>query len=482
MELKCMIGIYVRLSVENSGSQDKESVIKNQIADCKKFIEENEIPQDIKIYSDNGYSGRNFNRPEFQRLVCDIEAGTIDTVVVKDLSRLGRNVVEVGYYLEQYFPSKKVRFVAINDKVDTAIKALDSHMQLQIVLKNMVHEMYTIQTSKKIKSVKQQQAKNGQFIGSTAPYGYEKTKDNPHKLQIDHGVSETVRMIFEWFADGMSVYTICKTLNSKNIATPTQYRKMKNPNNRNRVSLSWQQKTVKQILSSKVYLGHIVQQQKTVYDIVENMHEPIVSEVLFAKVKARLQEIAQKNEHISWRDNATKVDALKGKIECATCKKKFRLQKSGKYLCGTNRECIGNYCTNKTTISEEMVYAMLRQWLLLYQPQLLLQEKEASSEKIKKEIDEIRFDMKSEEKKRKQQFELYAKNEITKKEYLQFKTKSDIILQEKTDKINILNSEENHLNCKTVEELLTKGTVISCISHICCAKNCRLYFRLILKK
>lgn len=476
-----MIGIYARLSVKNSGQSEAESVIENQIADCKSYMNETGELQKSVIYCDDGFSGRNFNRPAVQQLVCDIEAGIIDTVVVKDLSRLGRNVVEVGYYLEQYFPSKKVRFIAINDRIDTAKQEIATHTNLQVVLKNMVNELYAVQTSQKIKSVKAEQVKKGQFIGSIAPYGYEKAKDNPHQLEIDRAVYENVCMIFEWFAEGMSVYAICKTLNERKVATPTQYRKMKNPNNQNRVSVSWQQKTVKQLLSSKVYLGHIAQQQKTPYYIVENTHEAIVSEAVFAKVEARLQAIAERNPHISWRDNAKKVELLKGKIRCGVCNKKFRLQKSGRYHCGTNRECMGVYCTNRTTLKEEMIYAMLEQWLLLYQPQLLLQEKEETLQLLQKEIDDIYMLVQSEEKKRKQQFEVYAKQEMSKETYLQFKMKSDTILQESESQVEQLLDRQRNLLSKHEGERPTKETLATYIKCVECKAKYQMILHIQLK-
>ncbi len=482
-----MVGIYARLSVKNSSDTENESAIENQIEICKQHIKENRDLYLAEVYVDNGFSGRNFNRPAFQKMLYDISIGKITSVLVKDLSRFGRNVVEVGYYLEQYFPSNNIRFISINDNIDTAQKKEASTLELQVVLKNMLHELYTIDASKKIKYVKRQQASNGKFIGSTPPYGYKKTKDDHHTLQIDHETAHIVCTIFEWFVNGMSVYKICKTLNERNVKTPTQYRKMKNPKNKNNVSMAWQPKTVKQILSSEVYIGTLTQcrtshkRNKCDGIVIKHTHTPIICETTFSKAQQRLQEIFIQNEHISWKEKTNRIDPLQGKIQCGTCQKSYRLQKSGNYICGTNRAYIGNYCTNQTKIAETTLHSILSQWISLYfstlhETPLHQLQTERILQNIKKKIEEIDTQIKSEEALRKQRFESYAKNCITKEMYLAFKKKSDALL-EKNQNHHAQLLHEQALHSKSLgtenrdETILKKEWIYSLVGRVICNEN-----------
>ncbi|MFI3175110.1 MAG: recombinase family protein [Bacillota bacterium] len=469
--------IYARLSVENSKDTKEKDIIENQIKECKYHIAEKNDLHLVRVYRDDGYSGRNFDRPAFLQLLRDIEQGKVDCIVVKDLSRLGRNVVAVGYYLEQYFPEKKVRFIAVNDKIDT--QKIPTHLELQVVLKSMVHEIYAIETSKKIKLAKQQEAKNGKFIGSIAPYGYEKDTDNPKQLRIDRETANIVTMIFDWFVSGKSVYAICKMLNEREIPTPTQYRKMKNPKNNNRVSMSWQQKTVKEMLSSEVYLGHLVQNKSSRKKncraeapplIVKHTHSPIVSERVFALAKERLSAIALENQHVSFAEKRKIYDPLQGKIECGTCRKNFRLQKSGKYVCKTNREYMGAYCTNETNLPEAVIHSILEKWFANCGTVLLLRKKERELQGIKKDVRVLQSAIKSEENKRKQQFEVYAKNEITKEAYLSFRKNSDVLLQKLKERLHVLFREEESIFAVGIK----KEELYACVWRIVCKENFKI--------
>ncbi len=186
---------YVRLSVE--ADKKHESSIENQILILNNYIEDKPEFRVQEIYIDNGISGSTFHRPAFQKLLADIEAGLIDCVMVKDLSRLGRNSIDTGYYIEQYFRTYNIRFIAVTDQFDTA-DPVNLHSGIMLPLKNMVNEAYALDISKKIKAQAHQAMKDGDFIGARAPYGYRKDPNNCHKLLVDEDTAPVVQQIFQW--------------------------------------------------------------------------------------------------------------------------------------------------------------------------------------------------------------------------------------------------------------------------------------------
>ena len=203
---------YIRLSVEDSNH--KGNSIENQRLILDDYIARNFNMKLAETYIDNGATGRNFDRPNFQRMLSDIESGKIDCVIVKDLSRLGRNAIDTGFYIEKYFASKNIRFIAVTDDFDTANTETNG---LLMPLKNIINEAYSIDIGKKIKSQARQAMKNGEYIAARPRYGYFKDENDCHKLVIDTEAAPIVKQVFEWFADGMSLNEICLQLNQRNI-------------------------------------------------------------------------------------------------------------------------------------------------------------------------------------------------------------------------------------------------------------------------
>jgi DNA invertase Pin-like site-specific DNA recombinase len=194
------VGAYVRLSVE-----DRKKIgdsIENQQAIIWAYIEDHTDLELADTYIDNGVTGLTMERPEFQRMLADLESGRINACVTKDLSRLGRSAIDTGYYIEKYFPTHNIRYIAINDNYDSADPNSGGIM---VSLKNMVNEHYALETGRKIRATKQMQIRNGCFVGNHAPYGYLKYPNDKHKLVIDPYASGVVRRIFEMFADGHGV-------------------------------------------------------------------------------------------------------------------------------------------------------------------------------------------------------------------------------------------------------------------------------------
>ena len=257
------IGVYLRLSREDEKEDcNKQSEsIENQLKLLKNFVR----TQGWKIkkkYKDDGYSGTNFDRPGFQEMISDIENKEINMVITKDLSRLGRDYIDTGYYIEKYFPSKGVRYIAITDNVDT----FDSNNTNNDItpFKAVFNDMYARDTSKKVRTVLMTKAINGESIKSFQPYGYMKDPKNKNKVLVDRNVSDIVVKIFEMYKDGKTKKQICDYLNDNNIITPLKYKEettnYKNPNKRCYI---WSSCMITKILRDRIYVGDLVQHKNT---------------------------------------------------------------------------------------------------------------------------------------------------------------------------------------------------------------------------
>ena len=204
---------YVRLSVEDSGKPGADT-IEGQKNLLLRFIEDDPTLTLYRLFCDNGRTGTDFDRPQFEKMMEEVRKGHIDCIVVKDLSRFGRNYKETGNYLERIFPFLGVRFIAVNDGFDTltARRGADGYL---VPLKNLINEVYSKDISRKSGSALAAKQKNGDFIGAWAPYGYRKQPDNPHKLEPDEATAPVVRQIFRWRAEGVSVTQIARRLNDE---------------------------------------------------------------------------------------------------------------------------------------------------------------------------------------------------------------------------------------------------------------------------
>ena len=318
------VGIYIRLSKEDEEKEkysESESV-QNQRTLLMQYIKENKF-NFVAEYVDDGVSGTSFDRPAFNKMIDDIEQGKINMVITKDLSRLGRNYVQSGYYTETYFPEHNVRYIAILDNIDTALDSANNDIA---PFKSILNEMYAKDASKKINSVLQSKRNNGEYLG-TAPYGYKKDPENKYHLVIDEEAAEVVRTVFRMFLEGYGTMQIADYLSEQKIPIPSDY----NKRNRGTKSISyglWPQSTVRFILSNEVYTGTVVQgkrkkisfKSKKFVDVPEedwirvpNMHEAIVSKEDFERAKKILE--ATKGSRIVENDYL-----FKGLLQCFDCK------------------------------------------------------------------------------------------------------------------------------------------------------------------
>ena len=318
------VGIYIRLSREDEEKekyQESES-IGNQRTLLMQYITQNKL-NFIAEYVDDGISGTSFDRPGFNRMIADIEAGKINMVITKDLSRLGRNYVQSGLYIENYFPEHEVRFVAILDNIDTAYDNSNNDIA---PFKSILNEMYAKDTSKKINSVLQSKRNLGEYLG-TAPYGYKKDPENKYHLIVDEEAANVVKLIYEKYLEGFGTMQIADYLTKKKIPIPSDYNKRKK--GANGISYGyWQQSTVRFILSNEIYTGTVIQGKRKKVSFkskkfinlpeedwvkVENMHEAIISKEDFERAKNVI--LSTKGTRIVQNDYL-----FKGLLRCGECK------------------------------------------------------------------------------------------------------------------------------------------------------------------
>ena len=331
------VALYIRLSVEDN--KKRGCSVENQKLVLNDFLVDKPDFVVYDTYIDNGATGTNFHRPGFQQMLSDIEAGHIDCVIVKDLSRLGRNSIDTGYYIEQYFHTHNVRFIAVTDQFDTADPG-SLHSGIMLPLKNMINEAYALDIGRKIKAQARQAMKDGDYIGARAPYGYRKDPDNCHKLLIDEDTAPVVRQIFEWAHGHVALNRIVRNLNEMGITAPSHYKKSTGEITSPGLigSGKWQTRTVMKILESEVYTGDLVQGKTKIVDhqqvkagednliIAKSTHEPIISYELFTAVQEYRKQICEESRAVPKRPYTPNI--FKGKVFCADCGRSLHRQRA----------------------------------------------------------------------------------------------------------------------------------------------------------
>lgn len=334
-EIKYLTAAYVRLSVEDSGKKGADTIDGQRKMLCD-FISRHADMELAGVWCDNGETGTNFSRPQFEAMMEKVKRGEINCIVVKDLSRFGRNYKETGNYLERIFPFLGVRFVAVNDNFDTLTAERNENGYI-VPLKNIINEAYSKDISKKIVSALSSKQKRGDFIGAWAPYGYSKDPNDPHHLIINEETAPVVRQIFAWRVEGVSVVQIARRLNDAGIPSPSSYLyETGQVKTEKYKDVPWHNQVLKNLLSHPVYLGHMVQGrkrqsfydgQKQVYTpesewaVVPNTHEPIIDQHTFDAV----QKLARERRE-EYHSRLGKFDGMgqsenifKGLVFCADC-------------------------------------------------------------------------------------------------------------------------------------------------------------------
>lgn len=332
LQLNRKVGNYYRLSKDDEKAGESLS-IENQRLILQKYVAEQGWEL-VDEYIDDGYSGTNFDRPEVQRLLEDAKNGRIDIIIVKDLSRFGRNYIQVGQYVDYIFPLYNIRFIAISDNVDTA-DTNSSGMDMMPIM-NVFNEWHSANTSKKIRAVIEANARAGKYRTTFAPYGYIKGTDEKRLPVVDEPAAKNVRRIFEMRASGISPKKISEAFNEEGILIPTDYRCQRDGTTTKKQTCHlWQTDIVKQILHNPTYLGHLVQCRSTTVSyknkkhvnrdeseqvIIRNTHEAIVSQELWDKCREVEASVSQGK-----RNKAGVTQPLSGLMYCADCGGKMRL-------------------------------------------------------------------------------------------------------------------------------------------------------------
>ena len=355
--------IYARLSREDNLSNSDS--IENQIALLERYIDARPYLQLADIFADNGFTGTDFERPEWQRLMEAVQQRKINCIIVKDLSRLGRNYIETGEFLEKICPFFGIRFIAVNDNFDT--DTAEANGQLSVSLSNIINDYYAKDISRKVTSALRSKMEKGEYIGSWEKYGYVKSPENKNQLIVNPETAPVVRMIYQWRSEGMSYMGINKRLNDMGIPSPGQYkadRGIVTNNNQKPRKILWNKHMVTDILKDITYLGHLAQRKTTQclyagipfsrteeqdWIQVENTHEAIIEPELFEKVqeinkKAAAAQKANRGKY----DHLPKAKNIYGKkFTCADCGSVMKLVRS----ISTNKDKV--YFTFKCPTHEE---------------------------------------------------------------------------------------------------------------------------------
>ncbi len=454
--------LYIRLSKDDGKKTESESVT-SQKEILKEYLKLHPDIEPYDYYVDDGWSGTNFDRPGFKRMMDDIFSGKVDCVIVKDLSRFGRNHVDMGYYTDNVFVRRQIRFIAINNGVDTASKNMNAATQcISVGVTNVLNESVAATTSVNVRGTLNVRRTNGKFIGSFASYGYMKDPDDHHKLLIDEEAASVVRMIFDKFLSGMSIIGITKELNDAGIPNPSTYKKLKGYNYKHPAGKindgMWPESSVRRVLKNEMYVGDMIQGKNTTISykikqcvsvpkdewfIVRDTHEPIIDRESFEKAQSLF------NRNIRKSPDKKEVDLFSGLVRCADCMRAMS-KKSNKhpygeyhyYRCTTARKIKKGACTNHTIRIdkiEEAVLVFLQKMVEVATEYDELIKKINSDSRRKNNSSVLTNAIESKnlerEKYQKAILELYPdwKNgDISKREYMELK--SD--LQEKIDKID----------------------------------------------
>ncbi len=336
--------IYARLSVEDNGKGSDS--LEAQIQYLKSFLEDKPQLELFGIFTDNGFSGTNYERPEFQRIMDLVKAGKIHCIIVKDLSRLGRNYIDTGNFLQKICPLMNLRLIAVNDRYDTAFAGSNEEMSMSVL--NIANDMYAKDISRKICSSLQGKMERGEYIGNYAPYGYEKDPENKNHLIPDPLTAPVVRRIYELRAGGMGIMRIAAILNEAGIPSPGRYRYENGiitNNNKKGKELLWNRHVLMDLLKNVVYIGHLAQARsrealhqgvpfhwtkEEEWVVCQNTHEAVIHKELYAAV----QEINQR-QTTAHKENSGKYDYLPKAVNlygkrliCADCGASMKLIRS----------------------------------------------------------------------------------------------------------------------------------------------------------
>ena len=447
--------IYARLSVENSGKDDDGNSLQNQIAVCEDYLDGCPHLRLTEVYSDNGKTGTVFDRPAWNRLMDDVRTGKIQCIVVRDLSRFGRDYVETGSYLEKIFPALGTRFISVKENFDnfTCGNAMES---LSVSLQNLVNAMYSRDISKKVSTALRAQMETGKFRNRNLPYGYLWNEDKTAYV-VDEEAAAVVRQIFEWKLREVSVYTIVERLKTGGIESPERHKRRAGARNGDNIQgEGWCPSTIRGILQNRAYIGemvcgksetalykglkkHITEMDKWI--VVPDAHPPIVSVPEFEAVERQMQKDSSHRETaMEWSADirAGMIDLFAGKIFCADCGKRMYYKRQricgcknvtfrGVYDCSTHvrrghATCF-NHFIRQDALNEKVFNAIRDQLQVALDYERLLLAMQGGSgeasvrEKHKAAVASVKLRLNALKKKRAGLYESYVEGILNEEEY-----------------------------------------------------------------
>lgn len=452
--VRWIAGGYVRLSKEDKEHMDNSQSVLAQKQMIEKFLR---VHPGIELYDyfvDDGYSGTDMERPEFRRMKQAFEDGVINCIIIKDLSRLARNDEEAGKYIFVIFPFYNIRFISVNDHVDSYERP-ESVNNLEISFKNIMHSEYSRDLSRKVISASNIRRKRGEFLGAFCAYGYKKDPLDFHHLVIDDEAAMTVRYIYKRYLETQNMYAIAQELSESNIPTPLEYKNSKGenlviPGKKINVSF-WKDSTVKRILTNEIYTGCLVQgkRRKLSYKCkkiietdeadwikVENTHEAIISQSMFDEVQRLIRQNYRSHSLPTFRN------VFAGKLFCGQCGSAMSVINSSQnvklryFVCKVAYKKKGLCEAKRMRFEkiEKIVLAVLNNYLRLCSDIVALKKK--LSDKKKKEEEKFRKrNVKRQAEQQKLQIEkteLYAKykeRQLSLEEYLGEKERIEVMLQ-----------------------------------------------------
>lgn len=446
--------IYARLSVENSGKDDDGNSLQNQIAVCKDYLDGCPHLRLTEVYSDNGRTGTVFDRPAWNRLMDDVRTGKVLCIVVRDLSRFGRDYVETGNYLEKIFPALGTRFISVKENFDnfTCGNAMES---LSVSLQNLVNAMYSRDISKKVSTALRAQMETGNFRNRNLPYGYLWNEDKTAYV-VDEEAAAVVRQIFGWKRQEVSVYTIVERLKAGGIESPERHKRRAGTRNGDNIQgEGWCPSTIRGILQNRAYIGEMIcgKSETALYKglkkhvtetdkwlVVPDAHSPIVSVSDFEAVERQMREdSAHRETAMEWSADirAGMIDLFAGKIFCADCGKRMYYKRQriqckgvvfrGVYDCSTHMRRGHGTCfkhaMRQDVLNEKVFNAIRDQLQVAFDYEKLLLAMRGGSgeasvrEKHKAAVASVKLRLNALKKKRAGLYESYAEGILNEEEY-----------------------------------------------------------------
>ena len=456
-------GVYARASRED-GDRTESETLANQRELILNFLEKTDDIEVFDFYNDDNYTGTNFNRPAFQRMMADAYEGKINCIIVKDLSRFGRDYIDVGNYIQRVFPKMKIRFIAVNDNVDSFKRP---EYDILMPVKNIFNEQYARDISNKIISTVRSKQHSGKFIGAFASYGYAKDPNDKYKLVIDPYAAEVVRKIYALFNNGMGKISIAKKLNDEGVLCPSEYKKVSGQKYRNSKKLDrtsyWTYSTINHVLRNRMYVGDMVQHRanhskfdysgrevdKNDWIIVEHTHEPIIQRDIWERTQDLLK---RRGRTLRLKD---RVSLFAGYLVCGDCGRamaKVEYKGQLQYICGTYKNCSSKLCTrhriNHDTL-KNIIIADIN--LILSKVESLnemIEDREQKNQGIstsdkKTQLNGLQIQLDKLKERKKSLYDDYKEGLIDKEEYIGYRNEYDGRISDTNTLISKLGEEPN---------------------------------------